>query len=224
MKRIALVSVVVFLAAAPALAQTARPWISANTAFGWYDPTDVNRQVQELRDEIEFAMDDVSSGFQLGAAAGLELSNGWTVGGGYQRLYASTQGSTGALKVEYDVPADVIHLFGRYTFQRTGATRSFAEGSLGFLSTDGRIRSSFADETHTFALEGTGWSLEGSFGFERRLTPALAVTACVGGRKAKALDVTGDGVRLSTPRGDEFVVDYSGVFLRAALQATYPRH
>lgn len=224
MKHIALLSALLLTIAAPALAQARRPWISGTTGFGWYMAADVNDQVRELRNDPGLAMDYLRSGAQLGVAAGLDLPNGWTLGGGYERLLASTDGTVRTLQVDYQLPADVIRVFGRYTFQRAGRTRSFAEGSLGFLSTDGALKTASAYESaRTIDIEGTGLSLEGSVGFERWLTPALALSACVGGRKAEALDIAWDGEGISNENGDEFVVDYSGFFLRAALKLAAPR-
>lgn len=207
----------------PTLATAAtRPWLSGSIGGSTYAMGDVNDEVALINEALlgtGLEMDEVTKGLNYGLAFGLDLNPTFSIGLGYDRLTGQTEVSDPTGSIEYDLPSNVLRVFGRYSFQSTGKTKGFLEGSLGRVMSDGTgtvTVTGIGSETVDF--EGSGLAAEGAGGFAYWTSPKIALTGTLGYRLAKVEDVEADGEPLYSPQGDgRYSIDYSGVFLRLGL-------
>ncbi len=68
-----------------------------------------------------------------------------------------------------------------------------------------------------------GMAIEGCMGGEHWTTPQFALTASAGFRHAKSAKVTVDNTPIYTTSGDEYTIDYSGLFVRLGFKVALSR-
>lgn len=198
-----------------------RPWISGSVGGSTYSMEDVNDEIGAINSVLAgsgLEMDEVTKGFNFGLAFGLDLANGFAVGAGFDRLSGGSEVGDYSGSLEYDLPANLLRVFGRYTFESAGNAKGFLEASLGRVSSAGSIRvSATGYGSATGDIDGSGLAFEGAGGVSLWASPQVAFTGMIGFRKATAGDVEVDGQPIYDPSGGDYTLDYSGVFVRAGL-------
>lgn len=226
--RLARLSIAVLLLALPALASAAvRPWISGSIGGSTYTMGDVNDDIGAINVELAgtgLVMDDVKEGFNFGLAFGLDVGSGFAVGVGYDRLTGNTEVGDLSASLEYDLPANLVRGFGRYTFESAGNVKGFLEASLGSVISAGSISLTVTGVGSSSGdLEGSGLALEGGGGVSIQATPMIAFTGMAGYRHASVDQVELDGIRIYDTSGGEYTIDYSGLFLRLGMTVALAR-
>lgn len=216
------------LIAAPQLSHSAvGPWISGSFGGSLYSMEDINDDVRNINALLAgsgLSMEEVTKGPSLGVAFGIDLANGFGFGIGFDRLAASTDVSDASGSLEYDMPANLIRAFGRYSFSNTGQARGFIEASVGRVSTVGQVKLSVSGSGAMSAdLEGSAMAFEGCVGGEFWSTPQFALTGSAGFRRAKSSDATVDNEPIYTASGENYSIDYSGMFARAGIKVAFSR-
>lgn len=216
----ALLSVVLF----PALATAGvRPWFAGSLGGSTYAMSDVNDDVSTINAELAIAgaplrMEEVSKGLNYGLAFGLDLTPRFAIGLGYDRLTAGTDVGDWSGSIEYDLPANFVRAFGRYTFESAGKARGFLEGSVGRVLSAGSVDVSVTGYgSENAGLDGSGLALEGGGGVSVWATPQFAFTGMAGFRKATIGTVEVDGLQIYNADGSDYSIDYSGLFVRVGV-------
>lgn len=207
------------LLAVPALASAAvRPWLSGAIGGSSYAMGDVNDEVGAINTALAgtgLTMDEVSTGLNLGLAFGIDVGSGFAVGLGYDRLSAKTDVGDYSGSIEYDLPANMLRGFGRYSFESAGKAKGFLEASLGRVTSAGSITiSATGYGSQSGDIDGSGIAFEGAGGLSVWATPQFAFTGMAGYRSAEVGEVAVDGNRIYDASGGDYTIDYSGLFLR----------
>lgn len=221
--RVARVLVAVLLLAVPVATSAAvRPWISGALGGSTYAMGDVNDEIGAVNVSLAgtgLKMNEVTKGFNYGLALGLDVGGGFAVGVGYDRLNARTKVGDFSGSLEYDLPANLVRAFGRYTFESPGMTQGFLEASLGRVSSAASITLTVSGSgSATGDIEGSGLAFEAGGGAEIWTAPQFAFTGMAGYRYASAKDVTVDGTAVYDASGGDYTVDYSGLFARVGIK------
>jgi hypothetical protein len=210
------------LLATPAPASSGvRPWLSGAIGGSTYAMSDVNDDVGFINTALGgtgLRMGEVTAGFNYGAAIGLDVWRGFAVGLGYDRLAGHSDVAGYGLSVEYDLPADLLRGFGRYSFKSAGKSNGFLEASLGRVKS--AASTTFAVPglgTETSDLEGTSLAYEAAGGISAWTAPQFAITVMVGYRHATIGDVEVDGERIYDQSGGDYTIDYNGMFARLGI-------
>lgn len=198
------------------------PWFSILGTGATYTMTDVNGDVAEINAFMgPFGphMHEVRGGFGFGAAAGLDGPSPFNLGIAYERIIANTTVGDATGSLHYHLPADLLRGIGEYRFQQ-GRGGSFVAGvSAGAVIERGRIEVS---ETGFGAgqgeLRGSAPLFELYLGGERSWSDRFAFTGQLGYRNAKIDDLKIHDVRVLRSDGTPWTIDYSGVYVRAALK------
>lgn len=214
--------VAALLLAVPTLASAAvRPWISGAIGGSTYAMGDVNDEVEAINAALAgtgLSMDEVSTGLNFGVAFGMDVGSGFAVGFGYDRLTARTEVGDYSGSIEYDLPANLLRVFGRYSFESAGRTRGFLEASLGRVSSAGSITiSATGYGSESGDIDGSGMAFEGAGGMSIWTTPMFALTGMAGYRYASAGDVEVEGTPIYDASGGDYTIDYSGLFARVGI-------
>lgn len=226
MRYLGLCLAVVFTAM-PALATAGvRPWFSGAIGGSTYDMTDVNDEIGVINGFINGTglqpMDEITKGLNFGLAFGLDVGSGFAVGVGYDRLNGQSDIGDASGSIEYDLPANLVRAFGRYSFESAGRASGFLEASLGSVSSAGTISIAITGVgSVTGDVEGSGLAFEGAGGVSLWATPQFAVTGAAGYRFAKVGNVTVDGTRVYAPNGSDYSLDYSGLFVRTGITVAF---
>jgi hypothetical protein len=213
--------VLCLIAPAWAAAEGVRPWLFGSFGVSQYAMGDVNDDVGQINAALAgsgLSMDEITKGLQYGLAIGFDLSPAISLGLGYDRLTGQSDVSDASGSIEYDLPANLLRGFGRYSFQSSGKAKGFLEASLGRISSDGTATATIVGVgTQTLNFEGSGVAFEGAGGFSYWTSPQIALTALAGYRVASVQDVKADGDAIYNQSGDNYSIDYSGVYLRLGL-------
>lgn len=203
------------------------PWISGNFGGSFYAMKDVNDDISNINALLAgsgLSMEEITKGPSLGLAIGIDLLNGFGLGIGYDRLPASSDVSDASGSIEYNMPANLVRAFGRYSFSNTGRTRGFVEASVGRITTVGDVSLSVSGSgSDSRDLEGSGLAIEGCLGGEHWATPQFALTGSAGFRRAKSSNVTVGNTPVYSASGDDYTVDYSGLFVRLGFKVALSR-
>lgn len=216
------------LLATPAFASAGvRPWISVAIGGSTYAMDDVNDEVAAINAALAgsgLSMEKVSSGFNFGLALGLDVGSGFAVGIGYDQLMASTDVGDFSGSLEYDLPANQIRGFGRYTFQSAGKAGGFLEASVGHVKSAGSITvAATGYGSQSADIDGSGTSFEGAAGVSLWAAPQFAFTGMAGYRHAELGDVTVEGMPVVDATGGDYTIDYSGLFARVGFTVALTR-
>ena len=146
-------AVLLFLAspaATPSIVSAAgvRPWLSVHALESTYSMSDVNSDIGNINALIApsgLRMDEINRGLGLGAAFGLEIPGGFSIGLGYDRLTGSSDVSDPTGSIEYDLPANVFRAFGQYSIRGPGALGAHVGASLGVVSEAGSVTLTITD-------------------------------------------------------------------------------
>jgi hypothetical protein len=208
--------------AAPAMSSAAvRPWLAGDIGASTYSMEDVNETVGQINAFLAgsgLSMDEVNNGLNYGLAFGLDFSNGFSAGVGYDMLTGNSKVSDASGSIEYDLPSNLLRGFGRYAFQSTGKAKGFLEASLGRVSSSASATLSVVgDPPEKDDFEGSAVAFEGGGGMSYWFSPQFAFTGSAGYRRAKIEDITVDGDPAYNASGDNYSIDYSGVFMRLGV-------
>ncbi|MCC6653258.1 MAG: hypothetical protein IT348_19055 [Candidatus Eisenbacteria bacterium] len=215
------------LLVSPSLSRSAaiRPWVSGALAGSTYAMGDVNDDISTINSALNgsgLKMEKMSSGVGFGFSAGLDMGSGWSIGLGYDRLNASSDVGDYSGSLEYDMPGSLLRGFGRYTFASPGKVKGFLEGSAGRVTAGGSVTlSATGGGALSRDVEGSGIAFEASAGGEIWAAPQLAFTGSAGFRKAEAKNVTSDGTPVFTASGEDYTIDYSGLFARLGVKIAF---
>jgi len=211
---------------APATAAP-RPWLSGWFGGSAYRMGDVNDDISQINSFLAgtgVKMEEIHRGPNYGLAFGLDVGRGFSIGFGYDVLAGKSDVSHPAFSLEYDLPANLLRGFGRYSFESTGKTTGFLELSMGHVTLDGSATASFSGAgSDTTSFEGSDLALEGAVGFSYWTSPHVALVGVFGYRSASVGGVEADGEPAYNSRGEPFSIDYSGAFLRLGLTLAWAR-
>lgn len=217
--------VLCLIAPAWAAAEGVRPWLFGSFGVSQYAMGDVNDDVGQINAALAgsgLSMDEITKGLQYGLAIGFDLSPAISLGLGYDRLTGQSDVSDASGSIEYDLPANLLRGFGRYSFQSTGKAKGFLEASLGRVTSDGAVTGTVVGVgTQTFKYEGSGVAFEGAGGVSYWTSPTIAMFALAGYRSASVEDVELDGQPAYNTSGGRYSIDYSGVFMRLGLTVAF---
>lgn len=210
------------LLAVPTLASAGvRPWISGAIGGSTYAMGDVNDEVGAINSALAgtgLSMDEVTTGLNFGLAFGLDVGSGFAVGLGYDHLSARTEVGDYSGSIEYDLPANLLRGFGRYSFESAGKVTGFLEASLGRVTSAGSITvSATGYGSQSGDIDGSGVAFEGAGGMSIWATPQFAFTGMAGFRRAEVGEVEVDGMPAYDVSGGDYTIDYSGLFVRLGI-------
>jgi Outer membrane protein beta-barrel domain len=205
-----------------ALAGTIRPWIGAHGSFATYSMSDVNNDIGNTNASLAgtgLSMDGVHGGLGLGLSFGLELTDHFRLGLGYDHLSASTDVGDDTGHINYDFPANTLGLFGQYAFPAPGAFSPYLGGAVGLVSEAGSVSVVITDlGAFKGSLKGSGGLFEVFAGGDWWTAPRFALAGTVGYRHAKIDEIKLAGDILYLANGDKYSIDYSGVFVQAGIK------
>lgn len=205
------------------------PWVSGHVGASSYAMDDVNDELDAINlllalDGIPLRMDMIDKGATYGLAFGLDLGDGLSLGAAYDRLSGQSRVSDPTGAIEYDLPANLIRLLGRYEFTPAQRSSGFVEASVGRVSLAGDVTfSAYGSGSDVGELSGSSLAFEFGAGARVRLAPQLGLLGSVGYRHASVGEVEVDGMRVMSLNGGEYSVDYSGVFARLGIQLAFDR-
>lgn len=213
---------------APLTASAAvRPWLSGSIGGSLFEMSDVNREVGVINAALAgtgLSMNEVNGGMVAGAAFGLDLGAGWSVGIGMDRLSASTEVSDASGSLSYDLPANSVHLLGRYSFTPAAKGTGFAQVAVGRITSAGSVSVNVVGSgSLTGDLDGSGIAMEGAIGGMIWAAPQFGLQASLGYRRAIVEDLTVEGTPVLNADGSRYELDYSGVFVRAGFAVAFTK-
>ncbi len=198
-----------------------RPWISGTVGGSTYTMGDLNDEIDGINSGLAgsgLEMKNVTNGLGFGAAVGVDVIPRLAVGVGYDRLTGKSKISDPTGSIEYDVPANLFRVFGRYTLASMPRANGFLEASLGRITSAAQVKLSIAGGGAVSGdMEGSGVAFETGVGAELRPVPQFGFVASAGYRHATAGDIEIQGQPLTAVNGGAYSLDYSGMFLRAGV-------
>lgn len=204
-----------------------RPWLSGSIGASMFDMTDVNADISSINAALAgsgLQMDEVGGGMVLGAAFGMDVGNGWSFGLGFDHLAANSEVGDPSGRIEYDLPANLGRILGRYSFASGGKGSGFVELAVGRVRSAGAVNLSVTGVgAVTGNMEGSGSSVEGSFGGTVWTAPQFALHGSVGYRHAVVNDLTVNGTPIFNAAGSRYALDYSGLFVRLGVMIAFAK-
>lgn len=213
--------------AVPAIAHASpNPWIAIDGSWGSYAMSDVNDDIKSVNDLLAgsgLKMDEIHGGVGVGGRFGLDVTGHWSVGIGYERLFASSKVEDPSGRIEYRFPANAFRAFGDYVVYRSNLHLGIGAG---LVSASGSVE--FEDKSSPPAVHvdvtGSGPLIEGSLGGEYWVVrPKFALLGSAGVRYARIEKVEGDGQTVTNADGSNYTIDYSGVLLRVGMKLAFLR-
>jgi len=197
------------------------PWFQGYFGGSTYAMGDVNDNIGQINATLAgsgLSMEEVTKGFNFGAAFGLDLGTGFSIGVGYDRLMGKSDVGDWSGSITYDLPANLYRALARYAFESGGNTQGFLEASGGGVTSAGGITLAITGAgSQTVHFDGSGAAFEVGGGVQTWVAPQVALLAAAGYRHASIGKITVDGQRIYDANGGDFALDYSGVFLRVGL-------
>ena len=225
--KFALTVVLLLVPALPttALAGVVRPWLGVQGALSTFGMSDVNDDIGAVNAALAgtgLSMDEIHGGWGLGVSMGIEPLGPFSVGFGYDRLFASTDVGDFSGSIEYDLPANLFRAFGQYGFAPAGSSGGYLGAALGVVSEAGSVTLSVTGVgSQSVDLHGSSPLFELYGGGEWWTNGPLALSGSLGYRFAKITEIEANGETVLTASGDKYTIDYSGLFLRAGLRFAF---
>ena len=164
-------------------------------------------------------MDEVHGGLGLGVAFGLALPSRFSLGVGYDRLFASSDVGDASGSIEYDLPANAFRGFFQYSLPSAGMSGAYLGSSLGLVTEAGSATVSISGQGSVKGdLKGTGALFELFAGGDWWAAPQFALSGSAGYRYAKIGETKINGSTAYLPNGEKESIDYSGIFARAGIK------
>jgi hypothetical protein len=218
--RLVLAALLLFAAATTATAGV-RPWLSGSFGTSTLAMNDVNDDIGTANTALAgtgASLDNITHGLNFGGALGLDVGRDWAVGFAIDRLLAQSEAGTTNQSVLYDTPGEIVRGFARFSFWNRGNARGYLEASAGRTRTLATLNAQSSDAGTAHAgLEGTGPAYSLAAGMRIPSGSMFALSGELGYRYAKANDVKVEHEPIYNITGDPYSVDYSGVFVRAAV-------
>jgi hypothetical protein len=214
-------------------------WATVHGSWNIYEMSDVNDEILLMQAEIPGLKRIVGQGGMGGSFGYTSRSSRFMIGVGFERMYASTEGSlalqgarTTTVTIKESLPANAVRGMVGVDLPHQGplgATFALGVGSVALYqaaveqrqTTDGGASSSLK-----FDLEGRGLLVEGSMAMTYALSPGLALQADLGYRHAKISEVEAAtrGIKSTMRKADGSVlaIDYSGLVTRAGIRFSLP--
>jgi hypothetical protein len=208
-------------------AGTIRPWLAGHGSIATYSMSDVNSDIGDINAAIVgtgLTMNEIHSGFGLGAMLGLDLSDRFSAGLGYDHLSASSEVGDATGSLTYDFPANAFRVFGQYSFTGVSASGGYLGASAGLIEEAGSVTAASTGAGSLKGnIEGTGGLLELFVGGDWWAAPQLAIYGSGGYRHAKIGEAKINGSILYLPNGQKEGIDYSGLLLRVGLKFAFTK-
>ena len=224
MRRIFAVLVAVYaLSLAHSVHAATRPWIEAGASYSTYDMHDVNTDIDDVNATVlatsGLSMEHIKSGWGMDGSLGVDFQPKLSLILGYTRLFGSSEAGDASGSLKYDVPANAFRATAQYAFQGTETSGLCAGASAGVVSSAGSVSLSITGAgIVSGSIDGSGPLLEGFIGGSSTLSPILGLTGTLGYRHARIGEVRINGETVYLANGHKEAVDYSGIFVRAALR------
>lgn len=197
-------------------AVTLKPWVGFEGSVGRYTMGDVNRTLSALNVDLvgtPLRLWPIEGGPGCGLSAGLDLGRGFSLGAGYDRVFASSGAADATHFAKFRLPGNAIRGLAEYAFPRKGPLGAHVGGAAGKLMVTGEITDEFAHE-----VRGTAPLYEVYLGGDWWGQPRCGLFATLGYRSARVKEVKIDGVVALNPDGSKYRLDYSGMMLRLGLK------
>ena len=202
-----------------------RPWVGASGSWATYSMSDVNRDIGDINTQLAgsgITMDEINNGFGFGATLGGDFVGSWSIGVGYDRLFANSEVGDATGTLTYDFPANAWRAFGEYRFPSSTQVSPRIGVAGGLVSESGSIELSAPGfGTLTGDLEGSGPLFETYAAGDWWAAPQFAVTGSLGYRYAKIGEVKIQGQTVQNVDGSKYTIDYGGFNARLGLKVAF---
>ena len=197
-------------------------FLQAHGGWSFYNLDDVNDSIDAANEEAGGTfLDHVSSGLDVGLAAGYSLNSELHLGLGYARLSGNSGYSGEEYLVEYDLPADLFEMFLDYLPAGDQKVRVGAGATVGVISSAATLLvpdpmgGSFQDE-----FSGSGFLFSAYGILDAAVTSKFSLYGQAGFRHAIISELKVDGETVLNPDSldDKLRFNYSGLFLRVGVQ------
>jgi hypothetical protein len=187
-----------------------------------YSMTDVNDGISDVNSAIAgsgLKMNEIKSGAGIGGTFGLEMPSRFSIGAGYDRLFASTDVGDASGSIKLSFPANAFRVSGQYGFAGMGTSGAYVGASAGMVQEVGDFKSTISGSgAPSGKVTGSGAMFEMFTGGDWWATPQFALTGSGGYRYAKIGETKIDGTTWTNASGDKETIDYSGAFIRAGVK------
>lgn len=218
---------IALLLAPAASAEELRPWLSGALTYAGYDMGDPNREFEELNTLFapgspKLGPIERAVGFSL--AGGIDFPSRFSVGAGYQRLPAWTEGGDPDARFEYNLAGNAFFASVGWRAPLSGTVDFGLDLDAGLVSTSGKISTAIAGlGSGSGDISGNGPYLAGGAHLDWWAHPLLALSLRAGWRRAESDGLRVEDRPVTNLDGSEYTVDYGGVALGLGLKAVLPR-
>ena len=227
MRTIVLAAVAASLVAAtPARAAGFRPWIGATGSWGTYSMSDINTILRDINTTLlagtGLHMDEITSGFGLGAVLAGDFAGGATIGFAYDRLFASSEVGDASGKLTYGLGANAFQAFGQYRFPSSTPFSPRIGVGAGLVSTSDALKLSVTGGGGGSSdVTGTGPLFEACAGGDWWAAPQFALTGSLGYRYAKVGEFKIQDQTAFNADGSKQTLDYGGFIARLGVKVAF---
>ena len=201
---------------ATAPATTLKPWVGFNGSLGKYSMGDLNRDLDAMNVELigtPLHLWPIGSGPGCGMSAGVGFGPSFSLGVGYDRVFASSGVVNPTTYVKARVPANAFRGTVEYAFPRRGPLGAYVGAAAGKLMVIGQFVGRSALD-----LRGSAPLVEVYLGGDWWGQPRCGLFATVGYRSARVKEVKTRGQVELNPDGSKYRLDYSGSLMRLGLK------
>ena len=198
-------------------------YFGVHGGLSFYSLSDLNDDIDTINNVVGADyLDNVKKGFDYGLQFGLQLSPAATLGIGYSRLNGNTKYSDASVSIEFGVPANVYELHFTYLPPSEKTARFGFGGNLGMISSAGSLDISTLGQIPDRAdISGSGILIAGFGALDLSISKSASVFSNLGYRFASINEVEINDVTWKTDNGDDYKLDYNGIFFRVGLKVTF---
>ncbi len=194
-----------------------KPWVGLNGSWGSYSMGDVNDLMADLNAGLKgtaLHLWNVEAGPGVGLSAGLDLGHGFSLGVGYDRIFAASGVEDPSHYAQFRFPADGVKAIAEYALPTKGLFGARLGVAGGRVSASGSIVFPSGYDAVLSKVTGSGPLFETYLGADWLAQPRCVLTATVGYRSARIKEAT-----VAQPAADQLELarvplDYSGPIVR----------
>jgi hypothetical protein len=225
---------------ATAPAATLKPWVGFDGSMGKYSTGDINLELDAFNTGLigtPQRLWPIGGGPGCGVSAGVNIGRSYSLGIGYDRVFASSSVDDPLAYLKVRLPANAFRGVVEYAFPRSGPLGAHVGVAAGKLMVTGQfagnlmVTDQFAGRfVDNFAVDvrGSAPLYEVYLGGAWWGQPRCGLFATVGYRYARVKEVEVDGEVMyiadgttypdGSPKSRKFQLDYSGTLLRLGLK------
>lgn len=201
-------------ATAPAV--TLKPWIGFDGSMGKYSMGDMNQELETLNTDLigtRLRLWPIGGGPGCGVSAGVDVGRSYSLGIGYDRVFASSGVDDYLAYFKSRLPANAFRGAVEYAFPRKGPLGAHLGAAAGRLLVTGQFAGNSALD-----VRGSAPLYEVYLGGDWWGQPRCGLFATVGYRSARVKAVKINNHVALNPDSSSFRLDYSGTLLRLGLK------